>query len=325
MKNLNKLKISLILLFLLLILIISSSSISKALEPPYRASVTIELDWADEYPKTPIAPRDEIAIFELKITMNIVTGATFGAGLLEGYSTGIPEVSGGSSALIDLIIDDYPSWCSVTLDQTLLMTNISEKEEAFCKLYIHVDEDAPAYEEGIIKFRVNISDLGLIKGDSKTFNLSFKPSYYPIIKTNLPEITKRIDPTSNAVFPIKIQNYGNAETKVLFDILEIPEGWTATVTDSIIVAKEKGSKETAYLTVYPSRNFGYHYNEALISVKITPAFAENLNITGESIYANFIIQNRGFSPIGIEIYSIFFVIIAIVIYAIILFIKKRKN
>jgi hypothetical protein len=276
------------------------------------------LDLADEYPTTPIAPRDEIAILELKVTMNIVTGATFGAGLLEGYST-------SSSALIDLIIIEHPSWCSVTLNQTLLQTNISEKEEAFCKLYIHVDEDAPAYEEGIIKFKVDIGDLGLIKGDSKIFNLSFKPSFYPIIKTNLPEITKRIDPTSNAVFPIEIENHGNAETKVLFDILEIPEGWTATVTDSLIVAKEKGSEETAYLTVYPSRNFGYHYSEALISVKMTPAFAENINITGKPVYANFIIQNRGFSPIGIEIYSIFFVIIAIVIYAIILFIKKRKN
>jgi hypothetical protein len=317
MKNLKKLKKSLILSFLLLILFISSNSISKALEPPYRASVTIELEWADEYPTTPIAPRDDIAILELKVTINIITGASFGAGLLDGYRD--------DSALIDLIIIDHPSWCSVTLNQTLLETNISEKEEAFCKLYIHVDENAPAYEEGIIKFRVNISDLGLIKGDSKIFNLSFKPSFYPIIKTNLPEITKRIDPTSNAVFPIEIQNYGNAETKVLFDILEIPEGWTATVTDSLIVAKEKGSEETAYLTVYPSRNFGYHYSEAIISVKMTPAFAENINITGKPVYANFIIQNRGFSPIGIEIYSIFFVIIAIVIYAIILFIKKRKN
>ncbi len=317
MKNLKKLKKSLILSFLLIILFISSASISKALEPPYRASVTIELEWADEYPTTPIAPRDEIAILELKVTMNIITGASFGAGVLEGYLK--------SSAVIDLIIIDHPSWCSVTLNQTLLETNISEKEEAFCTLYIHIDENAPAYEEGIIKFRVNISDLGLIKGDSKIFNLSFKPSFYPIIKTNLPEITKRIDPTSNAVFPIEIENYGNAETKVLFDILEIPEGWTATVTDSLIVAKEKGSEETAYLTVYPSRNFGYHYSEALISVKMTPAFAENINITGKPVYANFIIQNRGFSPIGIEIYSIFFVIIAIVIYAIILFIKKRKN
>jgi hypothetical protein len=318
MKKFEKLKKSLVLSFLLLALVISSTSFSTAVESPYRAAVTIELDWADGNHTDPIAPRDEIAEFELKITMNIVTGATFGAGLLEGYSS--------SDALIDLMIIDYPSWCSATLDKTLLMTNISEKEEIFCKLFIHVDENAPAYEEGIIKFEVNIGDLGLIKGASKTFNLSFKPSFYPIIKTELPESnTKRIDPTSEAVFPIEIQNEGNAETKVIFDVLDISDGWTATVTDSIIVDKEKGSKGIAYLTVIPSRDFGYHYNEAVISLKITPAFADNINITGSPIFANFIIQNRGFSTIGIEIYLILFFIIAIVLFAIILFVKKIRQ
>lgn len=318
MKNLRKLKTSFVLSLLLLVLVVSSTSFSEAANTPYRASVTIELDWANGYFTTPIAPRDEIAELDLKVTMNIVTGATFGAGLLEGYS--------GSSALIDLIIVDYPSWCSATLDQTLIQTNISEKEEVFCKLFIHVDENAPAYEEGIIKFEVNIGDLGLIKGDSKVFNLSFRSSFYPLIKMELPESnTKRVNPTSEAVFPIEIQNKGNAETKVLIEIMDIPDGWTATVTDSIVIGKEKGSKEMAYLTVRPSRDFGYHYDETVISLKITPAFASDLNITGSPIFANFIIQDRGFSSIGIEIYLALFVIIAIVLFAIIRIVKKRRQ
>jgi len=318
MKNLRKIKTSFVLSLFLLVLIVSSTSFSESAETPYRASVVIELDWADGYTATPIAPRDEIAVLDLKVTMNVETGVTFGAGLLEGYSS--------SQALIDLMIIDYPSWCSVTLDKTLLMTNISEKEEVFCKLFIHVDENAPAYEEGIIKFEVNIGKLGLIKGSSKVFNLSFMPSFYPLIKTELPESnSKRINPTSEAVFPIEIQNVGNAETKVLIEIIDIPDGWTATVTDSIAIGEEKGSKVMAYLTVHPSRDFGYHYEEAVVSLKITPAFASDLNITGNPSYANFIVQARGFSSIGMEVYLILFAIIVIVLFTIIRIVRKRKQ
>jgi len=320
MKNLRKIKTSFVLSLFLLVLIVSSTSFSEAAETPYRASVIIELEWADGYPTTPIAPRDEIAELDLKVTMNIKTGITFGAGVLDGY------ISAESAALIDLAIVEFPSWCSATLDKTLLMTNISEKEEVFCKLFIHVDENAPAYEEGIIKFEVNIGKLGLIKGSSKVFNLSFMPSFYPLIRTELPESnSKRINPTSEAVFPIEIQNVGNAETKVLIEIIDIPGGWTATVTDSISIGDEKGSKEMAYLTVRPSRDFGYHYEETVVSLKITPAFASDLNITGNPIYANFIVQARGFSSIGIEVYLILFAIIVIVLFAIIRIVRKRKQ
>lgn len=319
MRKISKIKTLFILSLLLLVLFVSSTSFSEAAETPYRASVVIQLDWADGYSTTPIAPRDEIAELDLKVTMNIETGVTFGAGVLEGYA-------GVSDALIDLSIIDYPSWCSATLDRTLLVTNISEKEEAFCKLFIHVDESAPAYAEGIIKFEVNIGDLGLIKGSSKVFNLSFVPSFYPLIRTDLPESnTKRINPASEAVFPIELENVGNAETKALIDIVDIPDGWTATVTDSIVIDAEKGSKEIAYLTVRPSRDFGYHYDESVISVKITPAFASDLNITGNPIYANFIVQARGFSSIGAEIYLIALVIIVIVLYVIVRAIKKIKQ
>jgi hypothetical protein len=323
MKIFNKIKSLFILSLFCLVLVISSSSVTQAQDPAYRAAVIIELAWADGYPSSPIAPRDEIAEFDLKITMNIKTGPTFGAGLLEGYLT---ENNPSATALIDLRIVDYPNWCSATLDKTLIMTNISRKEEAFCKLYIHVNEDAPAYEEGIIKFEVNISDLGLIKGDRQVFNLTFKPSYFPRIKTLLPQgNTKRINPTSEAEFPIEIQNKGNAETKVLMEIIDAPDAWAATVTDSIIIGEERNSKNMAYLTIRPSRDFGFHNREAVVSLKITPTFSENVNITGEPIFANFIVQTRGISSSGAEFYLPIVVIIVLIFLFLFMAVRKRYS
>ena len=166
--------------------------------------------------------------------------------------------------------------------------------------------------------------MGLIKGDNKTFELTFKPAFSPIIKTELPELnTKRIDPTSKATFPIEIENVGNAEQKVFFNLHNVPDDWSAVVTPSIYLGEDIGSKGTAYLTIIPSHSFGYHYDEAVIIVEILPTFAENVNITGKPIYANFIIKSRGFSSYGIEFYIPLGIVIFLIIFFGYRFLRKK--
>lgn len=321
MRNNKKIKITFVLILLFVGLFISFIPHSEAKNSIYNAFVSVDLQWAEGLPEKPIVPRNEIAELKLKVIMNINTGPTFGAGLLEGYNE-----SPTASALIALNIVECPSWCSATLNRDLFETPVSNKEEIECTLYININENAPAYEEGIIKLNVEVRALGLIQVDSKVFNLSFKPAFFPIIKTELPEYNiKRINPTSKAVFPIEIENAGNAETKVFLEVLNSPKGWTATVTNYIILDKEKGSKGTAYLTIIPSRDIGYHIEETVIAIKITPAFANDINITGTPIYASFIIENRGFSSSGLEYYLPIAIIILLIIVFIGIFIKKRRK
>ena len=100
----------------------------------------------------------------------------------------------------------------------------------------------------------------------------------------------------------------------------------ATVTDFVILDEKKGSKETAYLNVIPSRGLGYYDDEVNLMVKITPTYAEDINITGKPIYANFIIKNRGFSTSGMEFYiPIVIIILIIIIFILVTFKKKRKK
>ena len=315
--------IKFILLTGLALLVISSlyfTPLTSANDPIYNAEVIVDLKWSDELTDAPIVPRDEIVELKLTVTLEIKTGLTFGQGLLDGYE--------GSIALIDLFIEDHPSWCYATLKSDLLMTNVTNEAEASTYLYLTLDENAPAYANGYIKIRVVVSDLGLIKGDDKTFNLLFKPAYLPIIKINLPEAnTKRINPSTKAIFPIEIENAGNSRTKVFFELEDIPEGWTATITDSIILEEAKGSKQTVYLTVIPSKAIGYHYDDAILNVKITPTLADDKEQKGTPIFASFIVQNRGFSSAGMEFYSLIFVIIILIIFilTIIRNIRKRRE
>ena len=319
--NLKKIKKTFILalvLFSLFTLIVPQTYAKTSL---YNAYVDVNLSWGEEITDEPIVPRDEIVKLKIKVTMRILTGQGFGAGLYTGYE------NASAGALVDFYVLDYPSWCSAIFEMGRINTNITEKTEETINMYIHVNEEAPAYTSGVIRIGVKVGKLGLIKGVYKEFNLTFKPAFFPIIKTDLPEMnTKRVSPSSEAVFPIEIKNAGNGETKVFLSLINIPKGWSASVTDSLILGENKGSVGTAYLTVIPPRNVGYHYDEADIVVEILPSFADDISIEGKPIYANFLIQNRGFSSTGFEFY---FPIIIIAIIIIIVFnqffIKKRKT
>jgi len=316
-RNIRLIKTIFSIFFICFFTTASFTIVSLARDPIYNAKVNIRIKWSDGILDEPVIPRAQIVTLNVTVILEIKTGESFGAGLLEGYT--------GSVALIDLYIVEFPSWCYATLKSDLLMTNISELAEANTQIYININENAPAYAQGYIKFRVKVDNLGLIKGDDQIFSLPFRPAFFPLIKTEFPVINSmEINPNSKAVFPITIENAGNAKTKVFFELENVPEGWSATIRDSIILGDSAGSKETVYLTVISPNNFGYHYEVAMINVKITPAFAEDIQQKGDVVYANFIIRNRGFASGGSEYY---FVIIIIIMTFIFIFLKyfKRKT
>lgn len=283
----------------------------------YNANIILDVDWDLEETEKPIIPRDEVKEINFVIKFRIVTDTHFGKGLFLGYA-------GTQRALIDLLIVETPPWCSAVLDRKLVTSNISEYDEINTKLYLLVDETAPAYgAEGVIKIKAHAGDLGLIKGFENVFNLTFTPAYIPIIKTNLPEVnTKQINPTKTGVFPIEIENAGNARTEVLFKIENVPEGWEATISEEVFLNEAKASKVTAYLTVIPPNQFGYHYETANIRVTMTPVRAENPNEVGNPLYATFTVYNRGFSTNGIE-QAFYIIMLIIIVLVIVIFILKR--
>jgi hypothetical protein len=291
-------------------------TISSAKDPIYNAKVNIRLQWSDEAFEEPIVPRDEIVTLNISVILEIKTGESFGAGLLEGYT--------GEQAIIDLSIVDNPSWCYAALKYDLIVTNILELAEAKTQVFLNINENAPAYAQGYITINVKVGGLGLIKGDNQTFTLNFKPAFFPLIKTEFPDInSQEIDPNTNAVFPIKVENAGNAKTKVFFEVENVPQGWSASIKDSIILGETSDTSDIVYLTVIPSTNLGYHYEETIINVKITPAFVEDIEQVGTPIYGYFIIRNRGFSSGGLEFYLPIAIILFIIIVIFIRTFRKK--
>jgi len=316
----NKSKI--ILFSLIFILIISmvypTSTVAKI-----KAQVVLEIDWDLEEAQKPVVPRDEIKELDIVLKFRVVTNDYVGKGVLIGY------YDAGAAALININIIETSPWCSAVLNRTRVSFFISEYEEANLKLFMAIDEDAPAYGDGFIKIQAKCpyGSVGILEGFVSEFELTFSPSYLPIIKADLPESnTKRITPQEKAIFPIEIENLGNARTEILFDIDNVPEGWGASISDTVIVDEAKGSKAIAYLRIIPPNELGFHYDEANIRVKMTPVMTENYDEVGYPLFATFTVQNRGSSTSGIELVIFLGIIVLMIIFLTYRYvIKKRKG
>lgn len=324
LKNLKLLKSTFLIGILLISIFVSVVPMTTKAQP-WNAYFIVDVNWLDEEIQKPIIPRDEVKKIKLNITLQIKTGESFGQGIYDTYKTG-----GEYYGIIRLEIIDSSPWCSVVIDQPKVVVPWSRIDTVETAIFINIDEDAPAYGDGFITIKTDVLAAGLVQGIVNEYTLEFIPSFNPILKLDLPESNvKRIDPTTNAVFPIEVKNIGNARTKIYFEVVDVPEDWKATVTDEIILKEQKGSTETAYLTVIPPKDAGYHYEEASIKVKMTPARAENIEDTGKPLYASFTVQNRGLSTYGSEqvlfIGIILFVILIVIVLVFKQIRKRRKN
>ena len=301
---------------ILLILLVSLFAVSIPVIAIPTLNSNINVVWGEKDTVKPVIPRDEIRKLNLTVQFKVDYGGDFAYGALVAYE------SQNVNAVIDLTISDRSPWCSADLGlETVLIPLTTELTQSSSTLNLQLRDDAPAYGDGYVTIKASVVPMGIIGGFEKEFTLNFAPEYLPRINVNLPEgTTKSIGPLDSAVFPVEISNLGNARTTVFFKIEDIPKGWTVAVTDDITLDDSTG--KLAYLTVKPPKEFGYHYDQKSIMVKLTPARAEDLTNIGEPLYVTFIVLSRGFSTPGFE--AIGFIGALAIVMLTIFIIRKRK-
>ena len=323
------------ILFTLLVASIFSVIIPtlSAYESPVVLESTIDIRWSGDQSRNPIIPRDEVRKINVTVEYNLDCGLSFSRGMYYNYlnydnfdftkNKYDPE---GATAknMIELKILEAPPWCKAVFESPVVGVNISNKYITNTTLYMIIDEDAPAYTMGNIKIKATLRDIftAPIRGFEKEFNLSFQPEYYPYINVDLPDVnTIEMNPDEIKSFPINVENLGNEETKVFLKVESLPEGWSAKVTDIILVDVNKTA--TAQLSVKPSKTFGYQDEKGIIRVSLTPARALNISNKGEPITISFLVHSIGYSGqgfIGILPFIILLIIIIVIIYIVV---KKR--
>lgn len=312
--KLKSIKGTIIIAIILFSLFVAFSN--TAMAPPWPLlNANIDVTWAEEDVEKPIIPRKEVRTLNLTVNFKVDMEGEISQGLVDVYKK--------IGALIRLEIVEYSPWCFANLQLDAVVVDISDEFKATnIGLNIQLKDEAPAYGEGYIVINAKAKNLALIGPISKDFTFNFIAAYFPIIDTTLPEGNiLEVNPMDSAIFPIEVENKGNARTKVFLEIEDVPEGWTIAVTDELSLGEKKGSKGTAFLTVIPPKDFGYHHDRESITVKIVPHRAENLLEKGSVTYANFIVESRGFSTPGFEI----IIFIGALIFISLIFKLKRKK
>jgi hypothetical protein len=303
-------------------------SLSAALVPTTSAGILYNLQSyvnvyynSTEITNIPIQPRGTGRAIDLDIEY----GITVSGGIFNILGSFLQGLHFGRTVTIKVEAVEYPEWATVTVSQWPTAYVKPESDRYPTSLTVKIDEDAPAYGKGDIKLRVTVPQVGLIEGVTKEIGIAFSAAYLPIVTHEFVEgNTKLIGPTDTAEFPIEIINMGNARTEVIFEITNVPDGWSAIGTDNIIVEEGEGSKTTIYLAVKPPKDFGYHDDTATISLKYTPYMAENPNFDGDPKTINVLVERRGFSVVGIEIVILPIIIIVVILLLLYQFVIKKR-
>jgi len=266
----------------------------------------------------PLVPRGESKQLKIDITHTVNKGL-LGAAVLQLYA--------GKMITIQIEVLSTPTWATASLSQGTVSATIGAPgttQTLSTMLTLAVSENAPALGVGEVKLRATALKAGLVQSFQQDFGLTFQPDYKPLISPAYPDSnTKQIGPMDTATFRIDITNMGNARTRVYLNVVTVPAGWVAIVTDQVTLEEAVGAVGTAYLVVKPPKGFGYHYDEQTITISMQPFKADDESKKGAITPASFLVESRGFSTPGFD--AIAFIGALALVMGIILYVRKRKQ
>jgi len=242
----------------------------------------------------------------------------------------------GVTASVDLSVGETPNWASAFIRPNVIAPELSvgwgPSEIAY--LEVSFTEDAPAFHRVEIPVIMHVSIpptlVFRIPDITREAMISFEPAYLPIIDATPRFTYKEISPGQIATFEIDLKNKGNAETEFLFDIIEIPKGWSASIVSNTKVspAQDKESEKTVRLFVQPPYGFGYHDDRGDIVISVKGRyFAPSAGTleAGPYLY-RFTVRSKGFdfTP-GVGMIPVIVIIALLIGGAIFYYIKKQQK
>lgn len=124
-------------------------------------------------------------------------------------------------------------------------------------------------------------------------------TYFSIIDVQLTEAIKVERPQTPVIFPVKITNFGNANTKVTFDIgpgtseqLQTPLPNPVTLQ-----SKQAGGNQISsdvQLTIQTPYKNGYMNEVGIVNYKLTSAYALDPKLKGDESSVSVLVTTRGF-------------------------------
>ncbi|MBU0498211.1 MAG: hypothetical protein KKG04_09720, partial [Candidatus Thermoplasmatota archaeon] len=162
---------------------------------------------------------------------------------------------------------------------------------------------APAFQRVNVQVIAETRDMPPVRGTQNTITIPVISGYYSNFKYENPTF-KEIGAGETATFPIKIQGYANARSKLQFEAVDIPEGWSASINSEIFLGTSSLGEDataTVDLVVQSPLDFGYYNTVEQLTVRVRTFAAGHVDAGYDnSTTLQFTIRARGFSTPGFE-------------------------
>ena len=149
-------------------------------------------------------------------------------------------------------------------------------------------------------------------------------TYYSNFKYEHPTF-KEIGAAETSTFPINIQGYANARSKLQFEVIDKPDGWSASINSEIFLgtsALGEDATATVDFVVQSPLDFGYYNTVEQFTIRIRTFAAGHADAGYDnSTTLQFTVRSRGFSTPGFE----GGIVIIAIIGAILIARKKYRN
>ena len=171
---------------------------------------------------------------------------------------------------------------------------------------VTASDPAPAFQPGTIEITA-VATPSQAQGKSATakVNVPVTAAYFSILDTQLAEAIKIERPQQPVVFPLKVTNLGNANTKVAFAVEDKAANLNVPVPIPIVLqSKQAGGNQISSdvpLTVQTPYKNGYMNEVGVVTYHITSSYALDPKLKGDETRVSVVVTTKGFYVPGAEL------------------------
>lgn len=217
----------------------------------------------------------------------------------------------GSTALVaskvQLKVAEQPPWAVVTISpSTLLFTiqgtpsgNTVTAPAQKVSIIVTTTADAPAFTAGNLRIQANAEANQPIGPSNAEDQTLIQADFFSILDAQVQQPIRVVGPQKAVDFPVTVSNFGNANTKVLFELASEPSGGLVVPIPQPVTleARQTGGKNTQQTVQFsiqtPFRN-GYLNQPGLANLKLKSAYALDAQKKGEELTLSVLVTTKGF-------------------------------
>jgi hypothetical protein len=171
-------------------------------------------------------------------------------------------------------------------------------------VFITTTDQAPAFTPDTVEITVDTTSSPGGKALQGKTSFPIAADYFSVIDASLQEAVKVDRPQTPVVFPLKITNFGNAQTKVTITPADHDPALQVAIPQPVILqSKQAGGSVISAdvpLTIQTPYHNGYLNVVGQANYKITSAYALDSKIVGDSSAVSVVLTTRGFYVPGFE-------------------------